>query len=91
MLCALLAPLLISAAVAQVNEIPRVSSTTDFFGGFEEVTSKGPESYGAQKKCGDDDGSGVRKACVPYNLCNAKTGMLDQSGSVDGYGIIDIR
>lgn len=59
--------------------------------GFEEVTSKKPNgSFGAMEQCGDDTSEG-RKMCVTYNLCNAKTGFIDQSGTYDGFGIIDIR
>lgn len=59
--------------------------------GFEEVTSKRPNgSIGALQQCGDDTSEG-RKMCVTYNLCNVKTGFIDQSGMFDGFGIIDIR
>lgn len=59
--------------------------------GFEEVTSRKPNgSLGAMEQCGDDTSEG-RKMCVPYNLCNARTGYIDQSGMYDGFGTIDIR
>lgn len=59
--------------------------------GFEEVPSRKPNgSIGAMQQCGDDTSEG-RKMCVTYNLCNVKTGFIDQSGMYDGFGIIDIR
>lgn len=59
--------------------------------GFEEVTTrKADGSIGAMQQCGDDTSEG-RKMCVAYNLCNARTGYIDQSGMYDGFGIIDIR
>lgn len=59
--------------------------------GFEDVTSaKSVGSIEAVKQCGDDVSQG-RHICVTYNLCNAQTKTIDQSGKVDGFGIIDIR
>lgn len=84
---------LVAIVFAQIhfNDIQGVIARAGFFDQFDEVTSKKPESLEALKKCGDENGPEERKVCVPYNYCNARTGMLDQSGRTDGFGIIDIR
>lgn len=67
-----------------------IASSTGFFDSFDEVTSKRSESLEALKQCEEDTSEG-RHICVPYNLCDAATGRIDQSGKVDGFGVIDIR
>lgn len=63
---------------------------TDFFDNFYEVTSKSPESFGALKQCADDT-SEKRHICVPYHHCDPDTRTISQTGTFDGYGIIEIR
>lgn len=73
------------------NEIAgSIASSNNFFDNFEEVTSKRTESLEALKQCEEDTSEG-KHICVPYNLCDGSTGRINQSGKVDGFGIIDIR
>lgn len=73
-----------------IKAVSPVERTTSFFDNFYEVTSEGPDSFGALEQCADNT-SDRRHICVPYHHCDPETKTIIQEGTFDGYGLIDIR
>lgn len=77
----------LEAAIRDIFTTPSTSFLSDF---GEVVTQKPAESFGAVERCGEGADAGVH-ACVPYYNCDGTTRTIIQTGSTDGFGIIDIR
>lgn len=73
-----------------VEDTSVTERTTSFFDNFYEVTSEGSDSFGALKECAENF-SDRRHICVPYHHCDPETNTITQTGTYDGYGIINIR
>lgn len=83
--------LIVGSLQAQVGKKGNFSSRAGFVpDGFEEVTEKPSEGYGAIEKCGEGASRGV-DLCVPYYQCDSDTRTILQDGRTDGFGVIDIR
>lgn len=77
---------LVKDAIADIFTSPK----TSILDGYEEVTKKPNEGFGALTKCGEGSDKGLH-LCVPYYNCDAETKTIITKGPTDGFGIIDIR
>lgn len=70
-----------------------VTKKPDLFGGgYEEITQKPLEGFGAQDRCGEGEDKGIH-LCVPYYKCDGDTNTIipGEDENTDGAGLIDIR
>lgn len=69
-----------------------IQAVNDIFNAtfYEEVTQGPLRSYGALKKCGENERQG-QDVCVPYYNCDPTANTVIQTGEFDGFDVIDIR